>query len=71
MTEKEAFEIAKRNGYGYEVVQAVLNGFTPKEALNYYDLLPNYDDLTEVEVLELMIDEEVDMTSDQDLFYNI
>lgn len=70
MTEKEAFEIAKRNGYGSEVMEAILDGSTPEEALDYYDLLPDYYDLTEAEVPELMTDEEVDVILDQDFLFN-
>lgn len=70
MTEKEAFEIAKRNGYGSEVMEAILDGSTPEEALDYYDLLPDYHDLTEAEVPELMTDEEVDVILDQDFLFN-
>lgn len=70
MTEKEAFEIARRNGYGYEVMQAILDGSTPEEALDQYDLLPDVFDLTETEVPELLTDEEVDVMLDQDFLFN-
>lgn len=70
MTEKEAFEIARRNGYGLEVMQAILDGSTPEEALDEYDLLPDVYDLTETEVPELLTDEEVDVMLDQDFLFN-
>lgn len=66
MTEKEAFEIAKRNGYGYEVMQAILDGFTPEEALEQYDCLPDIYSLEEADVPELMTEEEIDIILYQD-----
>lgn len=70
MTEKEAFEIARRNGYGYEVMEAILDGFTPEEALEQYDCLPNTYGLEEVDVPELMTEEEIDIILNQDEYMN-
>lgn len=70
MTEKEALEIARKNGHSSEVMQAILDGYTPEEALDQYDLLPDVYDLTEAEVPELLTDEEVDVMLDQDFLFN-
>lgn len=71
MTEKEAFEIARRNGYGIEVMQAVLDGFTPEEALEQYGCLSGIT-LEEYLVPELMTEEEIDvMLYQEELVDNI
>lgn len=70
MTEEEAIKIAKMNGYGLEVTQAILDGYTPEEALDQYYLLPDIYDLTETEVPELLTDEEVDIMLDQEFLFN-
>lgn len=67
MTEKEAFEIARMNGYSYEVMEAILDGFTPEEALEQYDCLPNMYSLEEVPETE---EEEIDIILDQDEYVN-
>lgn len=68
MTEKEAFEIARRYGYGYEVMEAILDGFTPKEALEQYECLPDIYSLEEVYVPET--EEEIDIILNQDEYVN-
>lgn len=65
MTEKEAFEIARRNGYEHEVMQAVLDGYTPEEALESYGCLTGIT-LEEYLVPELMTEEEIDVILYQD-----
>lgn len=66
MTEQEAFEIARRNGYSHEVMEAILDGFTPEEALERYGCLPDIYDLEETEVPELISEEEIDVLLCQD-----
>lgn len=70
MTEKEAFEIARRNGYEHEVMDAILEGATPEEALEQYDCLPDMYSLTEAGVPELMTEEKIDIILDQDELVN-
>lgn len=68
MTEKEALEIAKRNGYDHEVMQAILDGFTPEEALERYDCMPDIYDLEEVP--GSLTEEEIDIILEQDELIN-
>lgn len=50
MSEKEALEIARRNGCKAEVMQAIIEGYSPEEALDQYDCLPDIYDLEEAEI---------------------
>lgn len=43
MTEKEALEIARAEGLEYEIQELLNLGYTPEEALEDWDILPeNY-----------------------------
>lgn len=65
MSEQEALEIARKNGYGEDVMQAILSGLTPEEALEQFGCLPDLYDLTP----ELATEEEIDIMLDQDFLY--
>ena len=49
MSEKEALEIARRNGCKTEVMQAIVEGYSPEDALDQYDCLPDIYDLEEID----------------------
>lgn len=40
MTEKQAIEIAQEHGLEIEIRELMLEGFTPEEALEEWDILP-------------------------------
>lgn len=70
MSENEALEIARRYGYSHEVMDAMLEGASPEEALEAVGCLPDTYDLSVDEIPEPYTDEEVDVLLDQDFLYN-